>query len=67
MLLPAKVRALVHNSPVRLLEALTNEIETSELFDAGLPMAADFKPYGSEDPLPDPPKPDPPKPEEPEG
>jgi len=43
--LPSEVRNLCDNDPELLLRALASPEETAALFDAGLPMADDYKPW----------------------
>lgn len=61
--LPARVRELVDNDPVRYLEALADEELTLELAEAGLPMAEGWEPPEKPPAPPEPTAPEPPEPE----
>lgn len=48
--LPSEVRNLCLNNPEVLLRALASPEETAALFDAGLPMADEYKPWREDEP-----------------
>lgn len=54
MELPARVRQLVDNDPVKLLNAMANPVSFHELVEAGLPVADSYEPPKTEEPAPPP-------------